>query len=550
MPIARAGVPFAALRRIAVLVVLAAAPMPTAALLGQQPINTSGAAATPEHECWAATAYSVRLEIDPANRHMRGRAEIRAKALHGSTKVAVDLDPALVVDRVAVGERVVAHARDGGRVLIELPTAVAANEAFTVFVDYSGSPRTAVRSPWAGGIHWAKAPDGSPWIVSDCRLEGADVWMPCHDRPGARVESVRCEFVVPKGLVAVAVGKPDGERQVDGDRASFAFVAQGSVAPGDLGFCIGPFERLEQAHGSAEAAANRLAWYVLPGSAAAARRCMPQVADQLAVYESLVGARLSDDRPTALVQVPDGAGGASALLAYSGAFLDEQFDPVLNRAVAGLLVQQAIALPDWQDAWLRDGLGAYLAMLYREARFGPQAYRRDLVRWRPKNVEPLVPEGPRDARAMYLGPGRGADLTARSCWLLHTVRWQMGDEAFFAALRAGLRHDAVAPRLRTTEEFVARCSEAARRDLAPLFSAYLRSAALPRLEATRAGGRLRLQCVNPQGGFVALAVPVLLGGTEVRVELLDGRGELEVGDREHAIDPEQRVLLQRGDGVR
>lgn len=529
---------------------LAVLPWSMPALRGQQPSNTSGAAASPEHACWTAVAYRVRLELDPTERHLRGRAEIQARARSGCRKVAVDLDPLLQVDRVAVAELAVAHHRDGERVVVELPREVQEGEAFSLLVEYSGKPREAVRPPWSGGIYWSRTPDGRPWIVSDCRLEGADVWMPCNDRNGSRAESVLCELVVPKGLVAVAVGEPAGTREVDADRVAFAFAVRGPVATGDLGFCVGPFERLEQPYRRPDGTTQQVAWYVCQAQAAAARRCMPQLADQLAVYEALVGAQPHTGRPAALVHVPAEVSGANGLPAYGGMFLDEQFDPLLNRAVAWQLVQQAVECLDWRDAWLREALGAYLPALYREARYGAQAYRRDLVRWRPKNLEPLTPSEPKDARAMYLGPSRGGDLAAKGFWVLHTLRWQIGDEAFFAALRAVLRVDADGPRVHSTAEFLARCSEAARRDLAADLAVYLQRAEPPTLEAVREGARLRLRWVDPEGLPVALAVPVVVGGSEVRVEMPLGRGEVEVGDREYRVDPEQRVLMRRGDGVR
>jgi aminopeptidase N len=101
-----------------------------------------------------------------------------------------------------------------------------------------------------------------------------------------------------------------------------------------------------------------------------------------------------------------------------------------------------------------------------------------------------------------------------------------------------------------TDDVVAAASAAAGEDLGWFFDVYVRQAALPRLEERREGGVLRLSWITPDDLPFRLAVPVRLGGEDVRVEMPGGKGELQVGDRDVVVDPRRQLLVQRSGGRR
>jgi aminopeptidase N len=106
--------------------------------------------------------------------------------------------------------------------------------------------------------------------------------------------------------------------------------------------------------------------------------------------------------------------------------------------------------------------------------------------------------------------------------------------------------DGSACRFATTDEIRAIAERHAGVDLRWFFDAYLRTAELPRLEHSLAGGVLRLRWVAPGGGAFPMPVPVRDGARELRVEMPDGAAEvrLEAPD-DHEIDPRGRVLKAR-----
>jgi aminopeptidase N len=164
---------------------------------------------------------------------------------------------------------------------------------------------------------------------------------------------------------------------------------------------------------------------------------------------------------------------------------------------------------------------------------------------------------PREARStadMYFGdrPGSpGSDIYYKGSWVLHTLRWLMGDEQFIPMLRRMAypvpelekTTDGSACRFATTEEIIAIAEELARQDLGWFFDVYLRQPALPVLDWRVEDGVLLLAWDSPTGEPFPLPVEVVVAGRALRVECPGGEGRLDLrGNTEFQVDPNDRVL--------
>jgi aminopeptidase N len=207
---------------------------------------------------------------------------------------------------------------------------------------------------------------------------------------------------------------------------------------------------------------------------------------------------------------------------------------------------------DWKDMWLHEGFGSYMQALYIEDRDGAARYREFMESMRPRigNRKPVAPETSTSAQEIYAGH----DIYFKGAWILHTLRWVIGDEAFFRALRRmaypdpalARTTDGRAARFATTTDFRTIAETEAGRDLGWFFEAYLRTAALPRLVADRSPGRLELRWESPDGRPFPMPVEIGLGDRTVRVAMEDGTGSVTVPEGvEPVLDPEDWLLKAR-----
>jgi aminopeptidase N len=213
-----------------------------------------------------------------------------------------------------------------------------------------------------------------------------------------------------------------------------------------------------------------------------------------------------------------------------------------------------VTAKNWNDFWIHEGFASYAQALYAERVAGETAYFTEMQEQRRHaNRAAIAPREPRSTAEMYFGdvPGSpGGDIYAKGAWVLHSLRWLVGDEPFFRALRRMAYPDPAleqttdgsACRFATTYEILALAEEHTGHELDWFFEVYLRGAELPVLAWEQQGDELVLAWTAPNGKPFPMPVEVRLADDYVRVPCPDGKGRLKLGGRAFAVDPRERAL--------
>jgi aminopeptidase N len=318
------------------------------------------------------------------------------------------------------------------------------------------------------------------------------------------------------------------------------------IANYNVALNIAPYVELATTFSCCDGVVMPVRFFVLPESKKRAAACLPQFLDHIRCFEELLGPYPFRREKYGLAETPHLGMEHQTIIAYGNGFRDEQYDWLHNHELAHEWWGNLVTCRDWKDMWIHEGFGTYMQPLYRERRFGRKAYDDEVAKYRPMNRTPIAPRESRNSHEIYFAGGGGNDLYYKGAAILHTLRWQMGDERFFRFLRELCypTPDA-APRFVDTEDVVRCASAAAGEDLAWFFDVYVRQPRLPRLQQQREGELLRLRWSVPDDLPFALAVPVRVGGDTVRVAMPGGVGELKVGDRDILVDPEGRLLVAK-----
>jgi aminopeptidase N len=181
-----------------------------------------------------------------------------------------------------------------------------------------------------------------------------------------------------------------------------------------------------------------------------------------------------------------------------------------------------------------------------------ERYHEYMASIRPRigNAQPTAPRHSLSAQEVY-----GSDIYFKGAWVLHTLRYLIGEEGVREALRlmaypteeAAWATDGSQVRFASTADVVATFNAVSGRDLAWLFEAYLRQAELPRLlvEIEHGEGErtMLLRWQVPGDLPFPMPVPVQLEDRTALVDMTDGTGALQVpAGVEPVIDPENWVL--------
>ena len=521
----------------------------------------SGGPLRPEQGTFDVTFYDLALRIDPADSTVAGSLLAEARIVHPTARLVLDLDARLGVQAVRMGEGEAAVAtpfeRRGGRVWIDLGRTRQPGETVRVAVDYHGRPRVAPQPPWQGGFTWARTSEGAPWIATTVQREGADLWWPVKDHVSDEPDSMALHFTVPRPLVAASNGRLRRvEDHGDGWRTYHWFVST-PINVYNVTLAAAPYQPVETTYTSVTGESLPVIFYVLPGDRARGEAFLPEILDHLRFFETALGPYPFRADKYGVVQTPHLGMEHQTLIAYGAAFdngamtggRDFGFDALHHHELAHEWWGNLVTNADWRDMWLHEGFATYMQALYAEHRDGRAAYHAYMAHQRAgiENRRALAPLASRSAYQIY-----GGDLYRKGAWVLHTLRFLIGEEALRTALRRFAYPDSTQAsqaagcpscRFVTTDDFVRLVEQITGRDLEWFFEVYARRAALPRLAAEHDGDTLRLAWIAPEDLPFPMPVQVRLGDAVRRVEMPEGRASVPVPPgAEPVIDPDAWIL--------
>ena len=515
--------------------------------------NVSGGPLQADQACYDVLHYDLSLAVMPESRSIDGTLVMRAVATAAIPRLALDLDAALQVRGVTLAGKPIAFAHANGHIVIEPEPAIAAGQELVVAVAYGGQPVVAKNPPWTGGFTWSETQDGKPWIATSCQGEGADLWWPCKDHPSDKPNSFDLHVTIPAGLVLASNGTLQGKPVTAKGKTTFHWRSASPIANYNVALNIAPYIELREVFTCIDGTKMPVCFYVLPSSKRKAQRCMEQFLDHIKVFEQLLGPYPFRAEKYGIAETPHLGMEHQTIIAYGNGFKDEQYDWLHNHELAHEWWGNLVTCRDWKDMWLHEGFGTYMQPLYREIRFGAKAYRDEIHAHRTMNRSPIAPREVKDSRQIYFAGGGGNDIYYKGSLVLHTLRWQLGDEKFFQALRRfayptdefAATTDGSQMRFVDTEDFVTLCSELAGEDLSWWFEVYVRNAGLPRLDYSLTDGLLKLHWVTPKDLPFRMAVPIRIAGAERVVPMPGGVAEIRVGSDEWEIDPNARLLMAK-----
>ena len=503
----------------------------------------SGGPLMPEQAAYDVTFYELDLDVRPDVRAIDGALVVHARIVQPVEHLVLDLDTALTVSDVRLRREgatdVLPYARREGKLWCDLGGMRQPGESVVVEVAYGGRPRVAPNPPWVGGFTWAETEGGQPWIATTVQVDGADLWWPTKDHPSDEPDSVALHVTVPPPLVVASNGRlREVEEEADGRRTYRWFVST-PINNYNVALNIAPYETIEGVYESVVGDTIPVTFWVLPEAYEKGQELFPQFMEHLRFYESLLGPYPFRADKYGVAHTPHLGMEHQTIIAYGHDFTDNAygFDYLHHHELGHEWWGNLVSAADWQDFWIHEGFCTYMQALYAERLGGEAAYHRYLAGQRGgiRNRQPVAPREPRTTTQMYFTPPdyteSDGDIYYKGAWVLHTLRYLIGDEAFFQTLRRMAYPDPAMERVTdgrqarfaTTDDVRRIAERTSGRELGWFFEVYLRQPALPRLVAEQAENALQLRWHLPEGLPNDLDFPmpvdVQIDGERRRVEV-------------------------------
>ncbi|MGD8585120.1 MAG: M1 family metallopeptidase [Chloroflexota bacterium] len=372
--------------------------------------------------------YLLQLALDPAVEQVQGAVTIDAVAtLHGLSELSLDFAGYEITSITADG-LVASFGRENKKLVVALPEALAQGDDFSLTIAYHGQPLYEP-SPYIGFVdHLGLTfPDGqSIYVLAE--PDGARYWFPANDHPRDKA-TFRFEIVVPQGLIAAANGRlleshsglmPDG-------RSGQLFVWEHlhPMAPYLATVAVGDYERLEDA----SPAGVPLRHYTFSEAREELLVAASETGQALDWMAELFGPYPFEAFGFVTARVPGGSLETQTMVILSDAMIGKR---TVVHELAHMWFGDWVSLDSWGEMWRNEGFATYVQLMW-ETRNDPEELELQMAA-----VESVVEGNDKNYPLNNPPPGLLFELNVyyQGAMAVHALRQEMGDEAFFAGLRA------------------------------------------------------------------------------------------------------------------
>ena len=525
--------------------------------LGVRPTETGGPLRF-EQAAFDVHSYNVSLDVDPATKSIKGTMVMRAKIVIPTNVIQLDLDTVYKIERVHESQKDVKYQFKDGKIWVWFPTTKQAGEAFWLTVSYSGVPREAPRPPWVGGFMWKKTPSGADWISVALQNDGADLLFPCKDHPSDKPALAEMSITVPDPLVATGPGKLVSTEKNKNGTTTYNWSMDNPIANYSIVFNAAPYKLIKDRYRSITGEIMPIDFYILPESFEKGAGLIAEQKKYIAFFEKYLGPFPFRAVKVGITETPHLGMEHSTNIAYGNQFKYDKdgTDWLLLHEFGHEYWANLVTASDWRDFWIHEGFQSYMDTLYQEHLHGQEAYLTAMKnRARGfKNKQPVAPREPKIAYQVYMSEpdylSSDGDIYGKGAYFLHTLRYLIGDKAFFNALR----HMAYPTkelekittggqeRLVNTDDFLTIAEADSGMKLDWLFEMYLRQPKLPKLVTSVSGNTMNMSWETPNNMPFPMPIDVEVNGKIQRVEMKNGKGSVSFTGTAPVVDPKGWVL--------
>ncbi len=518
-------------------------PTPTPSPAAQAGGDSIGDPKAPElgNTGYDVSHYTLTLEINPEAQTIAGTATIQALAtLPNLGRLSLDYSgPA--ISRLTVNGIDTPYQRQRNKLFIDLPRPLATSEPFTVVVAYSGHPDP-VESRYLSfiplGMHFV---DGSAFVVSE--PDGARSWFPCNDHPRDKA-LFRYEITVPKGYVVAANGQPQPpiERQ---EATTFVWQHDSPMATYLATVAVGRYQLIEHT------APNGipLRHYVPNDLMSAAQQLLPRTGDMIVFLEQYFGPYPFDSYGHIVVPMGGVSLETQTMTLLDAGVVSSGAEYIVVHELAHQWFGDSVSPASWADIWLNEGFAVYASWLWDAAK-SPDLLtaQLDATEGNAPYADPGEPLADPSAGNLF-----GFNSYLKGAWVLHMLRGQLGDEAFFDTLRT--YHRRFSGGVAASADLQAVAEEVSGQDLGWFFEQWVYGQGVPDLAVNwrqSDDGALQVQVCQRQDATFVLDLPLAFVGDANR-----STHTLQVDETEEQlawpvdfdvttiqVDPDQTVLAE------
>ena len=399
---------------------------------------------------------SATWQVDPDNRYISGTIKHTLKVTSNKSSINFDLDNDLVVDKITVNEQEVAFTRQNHQITVNyLPGFVPATD-YQVSITYHGTPPSSGFGSFMTATH-----EGTPVLWTLSEPYGARDWWPCMQNLSDKIDSLDVFVSVKPGIKVASNGLLQSVTPSDDLREVHHWKHRYPIATYLVAIAATNYLEITD---SVQLSTGNLfvQHYIYPENNKEARpQDLKNTIRFLQIFDSLFTPYPFMKEKYGHAEFGWGGGMEHQTMSFMGTF---QYQIVAHE-LAHQWFGDMVTCGKWEDIWLNEGFATYLAALVFNVETPDlwwQKWKRDTkkaVTSKPNgsvfvdNIESVSRIF--DSRLTY----------SKGAFLLHMLRWTLGDDVFFSAIRNYLNNPDLKERFAVTDDLKWELEKASGKDL-------------------------------------------------------------------------------------
>ncbi len=382
-------------------------------------------------------------------------------------QISFDLQDNLTVSEVFRGSDTLNFSHTNDILTIFYPNTRTGLDSVTI--SYFGSPFT----EGLGTFSIDTTSAGNPVLWTLSQPYGAAGWWPCNNSLGDRIDSMDLFINVPSGYTVASLGILQ-KRVVLGATETFHWKHKHSIPAYLVAIAVGDYVLIEQ-DVPLRNDTLLVQHFFYPESVEKYRFEWERMPQMLQLYDSLLGPYPYMDEKYGQAEFTRGGGMEHNTISFMADYFPELVAHELIHHWAG----NRITCASWQELWLNEGVTTYLSSFVYE-NFYDENFYSDWLR----EAKARVLEKPNgvvfaqdttdveklfDSRLRYVKPAH----------VLHMLRRELGDTAFFTAMKNYLNDSSLINGFATSSDFISHFESTSERKLDWFFNQWINKPGYP-----------------------------------------------------------------------
>jgi aminopeptidase N len=377
-------------------------------------------------------SYRFSLALNDSTDKIRGNALIKVRFLSLASSIVLDLNgvgsggKGMIVTNVTISGTSVKWKHIEGKLDIRMNKPAAANDTLEFLIDYSGIP--------SDGLIISKNKFGNRTFFADHWPDRAHCYLPCIDHP---YDKATVDFIItaPDHYKIVASGTVEEESDLPGPNtltrwyetvplatkvmtfgaASFAVKPEGLVSNVPVSTWVFP-ENMVEGFSDYSVAVKPMAYYI-------------------GTFGNYPYEKLANVQSKTIYGGLENAG--TIFYSENSVTGKSMAEGLIAHEIAHQWFGDCVTEADWHHIWLSEGFATYLTSLYFEAAQGRKRLEKDMsssrsrvLKYYEKKPAPVI-----DTTVTNLMELLNPNSYQKGAWVLHMLRYEIGDDKFFKGMR-------------------------------------------------------------------------------------------------------------------